>query len=650
MITRLLSAFAILFALASTVSAADWPGEPGKWHDFVQHRFEVDGRPCYVVLPRNAAPGKPWVWRARFPGFHAEADLVLLSRGFHVAYLNTDGMLGSPRAMKHWDAFWSFMTKRGLSKRVALEGVSRGGLFVYGFASRWPERVACVYADTPVCDIKSWPGGKGKGRGSSGTWTGLLAEYGFTEEQALTYRGNPIDTLAPLAKAKIPLLHIISLNDVIVPPAENTLVLAERYRKLDGSIDIIEVKEGTKRSGGHHFKHPDPVRVADFIERHATALPGQTDYFVLRGALDNCRIRFEGEKKGRVAFLGGSITQGSGWRNQVMEYLKQRFPRTEFDFIGAGIASTGTTPGAFRLSTDVLTKGRVDLLFEEAAVNDLHNGRTPVEMTRGMEGIVRHARIANPAMDVVMMHFVDPQNFNDYQKKRVPPVITRHERVAVHYGVPSIHLAREVFERIEAKQFTWKDDFRNLHPSPFGHRLYSSTIRRTLSAAWEKPLEPGAKILPHPVPREIDRHSYTAGKYVSIKAAGERNGFAILEKCDPRAGGVGGGVRGGFFNVPMLVGTKPGDAFEMAFSGRAVGLFVAAGPDAGIVEYSIDGGDWKKQDLFTKWSGRLHLPWAYVLASELERGKHTLAVRIAADRNSRSKGHACRVVHLLVNE
>ena len=101
---------------------------------------------------------------------------------------------------------------------------------------------------------------------------------------------------------------------------------------------------------------------------------------------------------------------------------------------------------------------------------------------------------------------------------------------------------------------------------------------------------------------------------------------------------------------PMLVGTKPGDAFEMAFSGRAVGIFVAAGPDAGVIEFSIDGGDWKNQDLFTKWSGGLHLPWAYVLAAELKQGKHTLAVRIAKERNARSKGHACRVVHLLVNE
>ena len=73
-----------------------WPGKQSQWHGFVRYDFEVDGRPAYVVEPDNPAPGNPWVWRARFPDFHAEADLILLERGFHIARINTDGMLGSP--------------------------------------------------------------------------------------------------------------------------------------------------------------------------------------------------------------------------------------------------------------------------------------------------------------------------------------------------------------------------------------------------------------------------------------------------------------------------------------------------------------------------------------------------------------------------
>ncbi len=122
------------------------------------------------------------------------------------------------------------------------------------------------------------------------------------------------------------------------------------------------------------------------------------------------------------------------------------------------------------------------------------------------------------------------------------------------------------------------------------------------------------------------------------------------EKCDPRSGGVGGSVRAGFHNVPMLVGNAPGDGFEMKFTGRAVGLFVAAGPDAGSIEYSIDGQPWKSQDLFTRWSAGLHIPWVYVLEDELDAIEHSLRIRISESKNGRSQGHACRIVNLLVNQ
>ena len=77
--------------------------------------------------------------------------------------------------------------------------------------------------------------------------------------------------------------------------------------------------------------------------------------------------------------------------------------------VEAGIGSTGTTPGSFRLQHDILSKGKVDLLFVEAAVNDDTNGFSALEQIRGMEGEVRHALESNPEMDIVMLHFIyDP--------------------------------------------------------------------------------------------------------------------------------------------------------------------------------------------------------------------------------------------------
>ena len=128
-----------------------------------------------------------------------------------------------------------------------------------------------------------------------------------------------------------------------------------------------------------------------------------------RGSLTNSRIQFEQKKVGHVAFMGGSITEMNGYRPLVCDLLKRRFPETKFTFTDAGIASTCSTTGAFRLATDVLAKGPVDLFFVEFAVNDDQDaGHARRECIRGMEGIIRHVRAHNPNADIVLIYFVNP--------------------------------------------------------------------------------------------------------------------------------------------------------------------------------------------------------------------------------------------------
>jgi sialidase-1 len=80
-----------------------------------------------------------------------------------------------------------------------------------------------------------------------------------------------------------------------------------------------------------------------------------------------------------------------------------------------------------------------------------------------------------------------------------------------------------------------------------------------------------------------------------------------------------------------------------------VGLFVASGPDTGKATFRVDNGEWKTEELFTVWSPHLHLPWAKMLASELSRGDHVLELKVDENAAPQSKGHALRVIYLLVN-
>ena len=248
---------------ATATPAARFPGTVSDWNGFSKHDFEVDGKPALVVVPQKPAAGMPWVWHGEFFGHKPAPDIALLEKGYHIAYLKVQDMLGSPGAVEHWNAFYQELTTRyGLSKKPSLVGLSRGGLYCYNWAAANPDKVSCIYADAPVCDFKSWPGGKGQGKGDPKNWERVLKLWGFKDEaEALAAKVNPVDNLAPLAKSGVPLLHVYGDADEVVPWQENTGVIAQRYKALGGSITLI-----AKPGVGHHpHGLDDSTPIVDFI-------------------------------------------------------------------------------------------------------------------------------------------------------------------------------------------------------------------------------------------------------------------------------------------------------------------------------------------------------------------------------------------------
>lgn len=244
------------------------PGETvDQWHGFTRHQFTVDGCPAWIVEPKQALPGKPWSWCMEFPDAFTDrcAAPQLLAAGFHHVHIQVGNTFGSPAALRHFDAFYQILMQLGLAKRGTLIGLSRGGLYAYRWASEHPERVHVIYGDAPVCDFKSWPGGKGKGIGSPEDWAALIRCYGFKDEaEALAYPGNPIDCLQQLARAKIAIIHVVGDADDVVPVAENTAILEQRYRKLGGTIQVIH-----KPGVGHHpHGLEDASPVIDWIKKY----------------------------------------------------------------------------------------------------------------------------------------------------------------------------------------------------------------------------------------------------------------------------------------------------------------------------------------------------------------------------------------------
>lgn len=367
----------------------------------------------------------------------------------------------------------------------------------------------------------------------------------------------------------------------------------------------------------------------------------------LRGSLTNSRVQFEIKKTGHVAFMGGSITEMNGYRPMVCELLRKRFPDTDFTFTDAGIASTCSTTGAFRLATDVLSQGPVDLFFVEFAVNDDQDaGHARRECIRGMEGIVRHVRRHNPCADIVIVHFTNPEMVETIRNGGTPVSSGSHEEVAEHYHIPSIDLAREVAQRITEGTLTWQQ-YGGTHPAPRGNAICAKMIEQMLDQAWRMPLPKDARTSAHAMPdTPLDANHYGAGRFVSpdtARADGDW-GFRV-----PDWAALPGRCRSRFLETSLLCTNKPGATLTLEFDGKAVGAYVLAGPDAGVVEASVDGGKVKKLDLFHRFSRGLHYPRTVMFDADLAPGRHVLRLEMTGEKNEGSSGNAMRILQFAVN-
>jgi len=235
-------------------------GHPGE-------EFSIQGHCAFLILPRDvrAGPAQPWVWYAptllpSLPGPEENWMFAkFLAAGLAIAGIDVGESFGSPDGRKLFTALHRHLVnERGFAKQPALLARSRGGLMLYNWAVEHPESVACIAGIYPVCNLVSYPG-LAKACGAYGlTEAGLAAR--LTEH-------NPLERVAALAAARVPILHLHGDHDEIVPLAENSAALAERYARHGGELRLIVAEgRGHDRWAGW-FESPELV---EFVIAHAT--------------------------------------------------------------------------------------------------------------------------------------------------------------------------------------------------------------------------------------------------------------------------------------------------------------------------------------------------------------------------------------------
>lgn len=227
--------------------------------------FGVEGRTAFLIKPDKLYAGQPmpWVWYAPTLGKHPDkAERWMFERflaaGIAIAGIDVGESMGNPEGRRLYSSLYRELTSnRGMAERPVLLVRSRGGLMLYNWAAENPHKVGGIAGIYPVGNLASWPGleraSKAYGTDAQGL-EDVLAQH------------NPVDRLAPIAEARVPILHIHGDKDRVVPLEKNSGLIHQRYKALGGPMELIVIPGGGHDLKPHWFQSQALV---DFVIQHA---------------------------------------------------------------------------------------------------------------------------------------------------------------------------------------------------------------------------------------------------------------------------------------------------------------------------------------------------------------------------------------------
>lgn len=213
-------------------------GEPASALPWPVERFTVAEKSAFLISPVGTVAGaavRPWAWYApTLPDLPGRAEQWLFERllaaGISIAGVNVGESYGNAAGRAVYTALHSDLVRRGFASRPVLLGRSRGGLMLLSWAADHPQSVAGFAGIYPVCNLASYPG-----------LATAAGAYGLTPDELRQRLAefNPLDRLAPLAAARVPLFAIHGDSDKLVPLEQNSGALRARYEALGGSMRLI---------------------------------------------------------------------------------------------------------------------------------------------------------------------------------------------------------------------------------------------------------------------------------------------------------------------------------------------------------------------------------------------------------------------------
>lgn len=339
----------------------------------------------------------------------------------------------------------------------------------------------------------------------------------------------------------------------------------------------------------------------------------------------------------RIAYFGGSITAQPGWRPKTLALFRETFPAATFSEINAAVGGTGSDLGVFRLKPDVLDH-RPDLVLVEFAVND--GGAAPEQIFRSMEGIVRQIWRALPDCDIGFVYTVNEALVPALLEGNFQCSASAMERIADHYGIPSIHLGLEVARLAKEGRLVWKAPLPKtdaekaalgdqvvfapdgVHPYPeTGHELYLQAFVRSLDPVRAAP----GRAAPHALGAPFTAANYEHAQLLPISVATRSASFAALDLKSDTFG------KRWADRLPVLYrASQAGESLTFQFKGTRCAIYDVIGPDSGQVRVTVDDRPPETRTRFDAYC-TYHRLSTFLVASDLPDTVHTVKIEVLGE-------------------
>jgi len=237
------------------------------WFGFRCEEFLFEGRNALIVFPETPDADRNWTLKTEYRDAFPEAEIELLRRGFHFAFLTNLTRFATKEDCDAKARFVQYLHDTyGLRDKCVPVGMSCGGAHAMRFAGLHPECVACMFIDAPVLNYLSFPGKLGIPLFEKIWETEFQKAYpGVSRADLLNFKEHPMNQIPALKAARIPIVMAYGTEDMTVPYDENGKLMEMAYADAPELLTLM-----VRQSQGHHpHGFPtEPWRIADYIVSH----------------------------------------------------------------------------------------------------------------------------------------------------------------------------------------------------------------------------------------------------------------------------------------------------------------------------------------------------------------------------------------------